>query len=124
MFKIPNKSPSPTISPGKDFATQGRDNRYFSFQALQEFAELCRDSALSSVEAVLPFWPRLYTLLCIDEQHRVREAVQVAHAALAKRVGRNIALYLKQLAGPWFTSQFDTYPPAASAATNSFQVIQ
>ncbi|XP_043272085.1 E3 ubiquitin-protein ligase listerin [Venturia canescens] len=91
------------------------------FKALQEFAELCRDAALPSVEAVLPFWPRLYALLCIDEQHRVREAVQVAHAALAKRVGRNIAVYLKQLAGPWFTSQFDTYPPAASAATNSFQ---
>lgn len=44
----------------------------------------------------------------------------MAHAAVVKRVGKNIAMYLKQLAGAWFTSQYDTYPLAASAATNSF----
>ncbi|KAK0182335.1 hypothetical protein PV327_000484 [Microctonus hyperodae] len=90
-------------------------------KALQEFVNLCNTLPLSSVEAVLPFWPRLYHTLAGDIEHRVRESVQLAHAALVKRVGRNIAQYLKQLAGPWFTSQFDTYPLAASAATNSFQ---
>ncbi|XP_011301777.1 E3 ubiquitin-protein ligase listerin [Fopius arisanus] len=91
------------------------------FKALQEFADLCRNSALPSVEAVLPFWPRLYCARAVDIDHRVREASQLAHSALVLRVGRSIALYLKQLAGPWFTSQFDTYPPAASAAASSFQ---
>ena len=91
------------------------------FQALQEFSELCKNSTLSTVEAVLPFWPRLYCILCTDMDHRVREAAQIAHATVVKKVGRSIAVYLKQLAGAWFTSQFDTYPPAASAATNSFQ---
>lgn len=33
---------------------------------------------------------------------------------------RNIAPYLKQLAGPWFVAQCDTYAPAASAATVAF----
>ncbi|XP_017758583.1 PREDICTED: E3 ubiquitin-protein ligase listerin [Eufriesea mexicana] len=89
-------------------------------KALQEFAIMCRDSEISAVEGMLPFWPRLYCALAIDVEHRVREAAQLAHAAVVKRVGKSIAMYLKQLAGAWFTSQYDTYPPAASAASNSF----
>lgn len=92
------------------------------FQALQEFAIMCKDSEISAVEGMLPFWPRLYCALAIDVEHRVREAAQLAHAAVVKRVGKSIALYLKQLAGAWFTSQYDTYPPAASTASNSFNV--
>lgn len=90
------------------------------FKALQEFATLCQTAELSAVEGMLPFWPRLYSVLAIDIDHKVREAAQIAHAAVVKRVGKGIAMYLKQVAGPWFTSQYDTYPPAASAATNSF----
>ncbi|XP_012139948.1 E3 ubiquitin-protein ligase listerin [Megachile rotundata] len=89
-------------------------------KALQEFATMCKESELSAVEGMLPFWPRLYCALAIDVEHRVREAAQLAHAAVAKRVGKGIAMYLKQVAGAWFTSQHDTYPPAASAATYSF----
>lgn len=73
---------------------------------------------------MLPFWPRLYCTLSIDVDHRVREAAQLAHATLVKRVGKTIATYLKQLAGPWFVSQYDMYPPAASAATNCFNVTE
>ncbi|KZC08965.1 E3 ubiquitin-protein ligase listerin [Dufourea novaeangliae] len=89
-------------------------------KALQEFAVLCKDSEFPAVEGMLPFWPRLYCALAIDIEHRVREAAQLAHAAVVKRVGKGIAVYLKQLAGAWFTSQHDMYPPAASAASNSF----
>lgn len=89
-------------------------------QALQEFATLCEETELSAVEGMLPFWPRLYCALAIDIDHRVREAAQLAHAAVVKRIGKGIAMYLKQLAGAWFTSQYDTYPLAASAAINSF----
>ncbi|XP_076246293.1 E3 ubiquitin-protein ligase listerin [Calliopsis andreniformis] len=89
-------------------------------KALQEFAAMCKDYELSAVEGILPFWPRLYCALAIDVEHKVREAAQLAHAAVVKRVGKSIAMYLKQLAGVWFTSQHDTYPPAASAASNSF----
>lgn len=89
---------------------------------MQEFAAMCRDSELSAIEGMLPFWPRLYCALAIDIEHKVREAAQLAHAAVVKRVGKGIAMYLKPLAGAWFTSQYDTYPPAASAASNSFNV--
>lgn len=81
---------------------------------------MCQESSIEIVESILPFWPRYYSALSVDLEHRVREGVQVAHASLVKRVGRNIATYLKQIAGVWFTSQFDMYPLAASAATNSF----
>lgn len=90
------------------------------YKALQEFATLCQDAELSAVEGMLPFWPRFYCALSIDIDHRVREAAQLAHAAVVKRIGKGIAMYLKQLAGAWFTSQYDAYPPAASAAANSF----
>ncbi|RLU22515.1 hypothetical protein DMN91_004793 [Ooceraea biroi] len=90
------------------------------YKALQEFATLCQDAELPAVEGMLSFWPRLYCALSIDIDHRVREAAQLAHAAVVKRIGKGIAMYLKQLAGAWFTSQYDAYPPAASAAVNSF----
>ncbi|XP_011861623.1 PREDICTED: E3 ubiquitin-protein ligase listerin-like [Vollenhovia emeryi] len=90
------------------------------FKALQEFTTLCQDAELPAVEGMLPFWPRFYCALAIDIDHRVREAAQLAHAAVVARLGKGIAMYLKQLAGTWFTSQYDAYPPAASAAVNSF----
>lgn len=89
-------------------------------KALQEFIELCRNSEASSIESLLSFWARIYGQLANDIEHKVRETTQLAHAAVVKRVGKNIAVHLKQLAGPWFISQYDTYPPAASAALNSF----
>ncbi|KAK1117189.1 hypothetical protein K0M31_016886 [Melipona bicolor] len=51
---------------------------------------------------MLPFWPRRCSALAIDMKHRVREATQLAHATLVKRLDKIIALYLKQLAGACF----------------------
>ncbi|XP_017770844.1 PREDICTED: E3 ubiquitin-protein ligase listerin [Nicrophorus vespilloides] len=89
-------------------------------KALQEFTELIKNTDAETIKAVLPFWPRLYNNLSTDAEHRVREAAQLAQHQVVLKAKRNIAPYLKQLAGPWFTSQYDTYPPAASAATQSF----
>lgn len=89
-------------------------------KALQEFSQLCGSAEPDQVVAILPFWPRLYSLLALDVEHRVREAAHVAHRAVVSKVKRNIAPYLKQLAGPWFVAQCDTYAPAASAATICF----
>ena len=93
-------------------------------QALQEFSELIRNSEPEAVKTVLPLWPRLYCHLAVDVEHRVREAAHQAQRAVVLRAKRNLAPYLRQLAGPWFTSQYDTYPPAATAASQAFQVIQ
>lgn len=91
-------------------------------QALQEFADLCHTSDATSVKAVLPFWPRLYNILAVDFDYRVREAAQQAHRAIVMAVKRDIAPYLKQLMGTWFVSPFDSHPLAASIAKSSFQV--
>ncbi|RZF45698.1 hypothetical protein LSTR_LSTR004993 [Laodelphax striatellus] len=90
-------------------------------KALNEFGALCRESDAATVKAILSYWPRLYCLLATDNEHRVREAAHNAHRAVVSAVGRSIAPHLKQLAGAWFCSQFDTYPPAASAASLSFK---
>lgn len=90
-------------------------------KALQEFTELCTDSDVEGVVAILPFWPRLYANLATDLEHRVREACQQAQAGVATKCGKQIAPFLRQLAPTWITSQFDTYAPAASLATQSFQ---
>uniref|UniRef100_A0A1B6G177 E3 ubiquitin-protein ligase listerin n=1 Tax=Cuerna arida TaxID=1464854 RepID=A0A1B6G177_9HEMI len=89
-------------------------------KALEEFKKLCQDSDVEALKPVLPYWPRLFCVLSTDEEHRVREAAHTAHKALVIKAGRNIAPYLKQLVGPWFTGQHDTYPPAASAAESAF----
>lgn len=90
-------------------------------KALQEFNELVDASEVDVVVAVLPFWPRLYANLSTDVEHRVREACQQSQSAVSKKCGKNIAPYLRQLAPSWIASQFDTYAPAASIATQSFQ---
>lgn len=90
-------------------------------KALQEFNDLVNASEVDVVVAVLPFWPRLYANLATDVEHRVREASQQSQAAVSKKCGKSIAPYLRQLAPSWITSQYDTYAPAASIATQSFQ---
>lgn len=90
-------------------------------KALQEFIELLGKNDATTIKSILPFWPRLYYNLATDVEHRVREAAQQAQAGLINQVGKGIAPYLKQLSPAWITSQYDTYPPAASVASASFQ---
>jgi len=90
-------------------------------KALDEFKKLCQETDVEELKPVLPYWPRLFSKLTTDEEHRVREATHTAHRALVSKAGRNIAPFLKQLVGPWFTGQHDTYPPAASSAESAFQ---
>lgn len=90
-------------------------------KALQEFGELCTAADVDTVVAILPFWPRLYAQLSTDVEHRVREASQQAQAGVAVKCGKHMAPYLRQLAPSWITGQFDTYAPAGSLASQSFQ---
>lgn len=99
----------------------GKKDSITKLKALQEFSELIRNSEPEAVKTVLPLWPRLYCHLAVDVEHRVREAAHQAQRAVVLRAKRNLAPYLRQLAGPWFTSQYDTYPPAATAASQAFQ---
>ncbi|CAH1407748.1 unnamed protein product [Nezara viridula] len=93
------------------------------FKALQELKDLCKASTPEVIKEVLPVWARIYCILAIDVEHRVREAVQEVHRLIVNSVGRNLAPYLKQIAPLWFISQYDTYAPAASIASNAFQEV-
>ncbi|GJQ69098.1 hypothetical protein Trydic_g6262 [Trypoxylus dichotomus] len=90
-------------------------------KALQEFTELVKSTDQETIKSILVYWCRLYTVLSTDADHKVREATHSAHYQVVLKAKRNLAPYLKQLAGPWFTSQYDTYAPAASMATRSFE---
>ncbi|XP_050511017.1 E3 ubiquitin-protein ligase listerin [Diabrotica virgifera virgifera] len=89
-------------------------------KGLQELAALIKESDHDTVKTLLPMWPRFYSVLVTDTDNRVREATHNVHHQIILKVKRNIAPYLKQLMAPWFTSQYDTYAPAASAASQSF----
>ncbi|XP_066152599.1 E3 ubiquitin-protein ligase listerin [Euwallacea fornicatus] len=90
-------------------------------KGLQEFTELLENSELSTIKSLLSIWPRFYGVLVIHPDNRIREATQIAHSVIVQKVKREIAPYLKQLMAPWFTSQYDNYPPAATAAIKAFQ---
>lgn len=89
-------------------------------KGLIELVELVAQADVEVVKPVLPLWPRYYGNLSTDADHRVREGTQQAQAAIASKVGKHIAPFLKVLAGPWIASLFDPHVVAASFATNSF----
>ncbi|CAH1799497.1 unnamed protein product [Owenia fusiformis] len=89
-------------------------------KALQEFSTLCKEKETDIVLGALPFWPRLYNKMALDNDRKVREATQLAFEQLVLRVRRNLAPHLKSLMGCWLLSQCDSHPPAASAATAAF----
>lgn len=66
--------------------------------------------------SVLPFWPRLYNTLTHDEDRRVRELSQVVMHALAKRLGRKLGPYLKEVVVSWTFATVDSYENTARAA--------
>lgn len=68
-------------------------------KALQEFSELCQKADAAEVKAILPFWPRLYSQLCGDTEHRVREAAHNSHKAVIAKVKKHLAPYLKEIIG-------------------------
>ncbi|CAG9822593.1 unnamed protein product [Phaedon cochleariae] len=90
-------------------------------KGLQELADLIKNSDQDTVKAVLPLWPRFYNVFVTDIDNRVREATHSVHHQIILKAKRNIAPFLKQLMAPWFTSQYDPYPPAASVASQALK---
>lgn len=99
----------------------GKKDVTTKIKALQEFISLCEQLPLESVKTVLPFWPRIYAKLALDDDRRVREHAQKAHLHFTSQLGRNIAPHLKELMGVWSTSQCDTYAPASTVAAQSLK---
>lgn len=99
----------------------GKRDSTTKIKALQEFAELCEENSLETLKTILPFWPRIFSRLAVDGDRRVREYLHKSHLQLTSQLGRNLAPYLKEMMGAWFTSQSDTYAPAAFVAAHSLK---
>ncbi|XP_059350076.1 E3 ubiquitin-protein ligase listerin-like isoform X2 [Daphnia carinata] len=99
----------------------GKRDSTTKIKALQEFNELCEENSLETLKTILPFWPRIFSRLAVDGDRRVREYLHKSHLQLTSQLGRNLAPYLKEMMGAWFTSQSDTYAPAAFVAAHSLK---
>ncbi|XP_077487420.1 E3 ubiquitin-protein ligase listerin isoform X1 [Amblyomma americanum] len=90
-------------------------------KALQELLDLVKEKDVELVKGALPFWPRLYNKLSLDNDRRVREATHRVHEVICQRVRRDLAPHTKALIGTWLISQSDPFAPAASAARAAFE---
>ncbi|KAF5394508.1 hypothetical protein PHET_11287 [Paragonimus heterotremus] len=88
-------------------------------KALQEFCQLIKTGDVpdeevletGAVTAILPFWPRLYSGLSANSDRKVRELAQSAMYVLAKKVGRELAPYLKQAGAFYLTDGLVNFQP-------------
>ncbi|KAL3197742.1 hypothetical protein MRX96_044757 [Rhipicephalus microplus] len=60
-------------------------------KALQELLDLVKEKDVELVKGALPFWPRLYNKLSLDNDRRVREATHRVHELICQRVRRDLA---------------------------------
>ncbi|KAH9381898.1 hypothetical protein HPB48_015382 [Haemaphysalis longicornis] len=90
-------------------------------KALQELLDLVKEKDVELIKGALPFWPRLYNKLSLDNDRRVREATHRVHELICQRVRRDLAPHTKGLIGAWLISQSDPFAPAASAAKAAFE---
>lgn len=90
-------------------------------KALQELLELVKERDVDVVKGALPFWPRLYNKLSLDNDRRVREAAHRVQEQICLRVKKGLAPYTKTLIGAWVASQGDPFAPSATAARTSFE---
>ncbi|BFZ24762.1 hypothetical protein BsWGS_27801 [Bradybaena similaris] len=89
-------------------------------KALQEFITLCCSKDEAAIKTVVPFWPRMYSKIAIDVDHKVRELSHKALASLASRAGKTLAPHLRSMMGLWMVGMCDTYPTVASASNTAF----
>lgn len=85
-------------------------------KGLQQLTELVKKSSKEETSEFLQHWCRLYPTLSADVDHKVREATQVCHGAIAAVCGRTLRQHLGQLCAVWMCAQYDSHAPAAAAA--------
>lgn len=90
-------------------------------KALKEFMDLVKVTDDNLLLSALQMYSRIYVNLSTDIDARVRESTQNSLMIVTAKIGKKLALILKQIFPAWITSQFDLAPTAASIATNSFQ---
>lgn len=91
-------------------------------KALDELLDYLESSNnLGASNAMLPLWPKLFAILVLDVDRRVRLRTLQAHAKIVSSVGKELASQLKKLIVPWICATFDSSREIALVAENCFK---
>eukprot|EP00897_Mesotaenium_endlicherianum_P000352 jgi/Mesen1/10317/ME000079S09730 len=73
------------------------------------------------LQALLPSWAFEYRRLTVDSNRQVRENAHAGMEALARSIGRGLAVHIRGLMGAWWVALFDPSKEVAAAARRAFQ---
>ncbi|XP_074269259.1 E3 ubiquitin-protein ligase listerin [Silene latifolia] len=91
-------------------------------KALNSLAALLKDKSGKDVVLIIPQWGFEYRRLLMDYNREVRRATHETMTSLVTAAGRELAVHLKSLMGPWWFGQFDSVSEVSVAAKRSLQV--
>ncbi|KAK7372192.1 hypothetical protein VNO80_05564 [Phaseolus coccineus] len=99
----------------------GRKDPTTKLKALTALSMLLQEKSAKEIILIVPQWAFEYKRLLLDYNREVRRATHDTMTALVTSVGRDLALHLKTLMGPWWFAQFDPVSEVSLAAKRSFQ---
>ncbi|KAF7816195.1 E3 ubiquitin-protein ligase listerin [Senna tora] len=90
-------------------------------KALASLSVLLKQKSAKDIVLIVPQWAFEYKRLLLDYNREVRRATHETMTNIVTLIGRDLALHLKTLIGPWWFSQFDPVSEVSQAAKRSFQ---
>ncbi|KAK2652877.1 hypothetical protein Ddye_012733 [Dipteronia dyeriana] len=90
-------------------------------KALASLSVLFKQKSGKDIVLIIPQWAFEYKRLLLDYNREVRRATHETMTNLVTAVGRDLALHLKSLMGPWWFAQFDANSEVSHAAKRSLQ---
>ncbi|XP_021750254.1 E3 ubiquitin-protein ligase listerin-like [Chenopodium quinoa] len=90
-------------------------------KALNSLSALLKNKSGKDVLPIIPQWGFEYRRLLMDYNREVRRATHETMTSLVAAAGRDLAVHLKSLMGPWWFAQFDSVSEVSQAAKRSLQ---
>ncbi|KAK3218984.1 hypothetical protein Dsin_012954 [Dipteronia sinensis] len=90
-------------------------------KALASLSALFKQKSGKDIVLIIPQWAFEYKRLLLDYNREVRRATHETMTNLVTAVGRDLAVHLKSLMGPWWFAQFDANSEVSQAAKRSLQ---
>ncbi|KAI9021899.1 hypothetical protein DFJ74DRAFT_670830 [Hyaloraphidium curvatum] len=89
-------------------------------KAVEELRAYLEQADPDKLLKLLPAWPSLFGRLSTDVERRAREQIAGAHLVLVRKVRKDLAPYLKDLAGPWICAFFDPSKDVSRSASEAW----
>lgn len=106
---------------GQQLRRLGRKDPITKLKALGSLSVLLKEKSKEDIIPVMPQWAFEYKRLLLDYNREVRRATHETMSVLVVSIGRDLALHLKSLMGPWWFSQFDPVFEVSQSSKRSFQ---